>query len=270
MAPSARVGSASAALNGRMYIFSGRGGTNMTPVDEAGAVWCFHAAISSWSCIKPADSSKPYPPARSYHCSTSDGKNSVFIHAGCPEKGRLSDLWRFDVNERAWTELAGAPPPERGGTSIAYSNGKLYRMNGFDGTTEQGGSVDTFDIANNSWSTKTFKAGGRGGPSPRSVCTLLPVRLAQKDKLLTLFGEHDPSAEGHAGAGKMLSDVWIYDISEEWWTQLHPTGSDGVPEPRGWFDADVVKSSSGNDSVVIHGGLAEKNERLTDVWLLSF
>jgi hypothetical protein len=99
---------------------------------------------------------------------------------------------------------------------------------------------------------------------------LLPVRLAQKDKLLTLFGEHDPSSLGHAGAGKMLSDVWIYDISENWWTQLHPEGNDdGVPASRGWFDADVVQNPSGNDSVVLHGGLDENNERLTDSWILS-
>jgi hypothetical protein len=253
-----------------MYIFSGRGGTDMAPIEEGGAVWCFDPASSSWSCITPASSSAAYPPARSYHSSTSDGKDSFFLHAGCPEKGRLSDLWTFDVNNRTWTQAPDAPAPQRGGTSMAHSSGKLYRMNGFDGNTEQGGSVDIFDIASNTWSTDTFKADGNDGPEARSVCVLLPVKLARKDKLLTLFGEHDPSSLGHAGAGKMLSDVWIYDISEKWWTQLHPEGSDGVPDPRGWFDADVVKAESGNDSIIIHGGLGENNERLTDVWQLSF
>jgi hypothetical protein len=66
--------------------------------------------------------------------------------------------------------------------------------------------------------------------------------------------------------------VWIYDISEDWWTQLHPEGSDGTPASRGWFDADVIKSTSamGNDSVVLHGGLGGDNERLDDVWTLNF
>ena len=143
-------------------------------------------------------------------------------------------------------------------------------MNGFDGSTEQGGSIDIFDITSNAWTTETFKADGSDGPEARSVCVLLPVRVAQKDKLLTLFGERDPSSLGHAGAGKMLGDVWIYDIAENWWTKLNPTGSDGVPDPRGWFDADVVKVEEGNDSIVVHGGLGENNERLTDLWLLSF
>jgi N-acetylneuraminic acid mutarotase len=253
-----------------MYLFSGRGGTEMAPIVEDGAVWEFDPSSSSWTSLRPADSSKPYPPARSYHCSTSDANGAFYVHAGCPEKGRLSDLWKFDISSRAWTQLPDAPAPHRGGTSIAHSNGKLFRMNGFDGTTEQGGSIDIFDIAAKSWSTETFKADGNDGPEARSVCVLLPVQLAQKDKLLTLFGEHDPSALGHAGAGKMLSDVWIYDISENWWTQLHPNESNGVPAPRGWFDADVIKNTSGNDSIVVHGGLGENNERLSDVWQLSF
>ena len=241
----------------------------MAPIEEKGAVWSFDPS-SWWSLIEPADDSKPYPPARSYHSAASDGKNTVFIHAGCPEKGRLSDLWKFDVSSRTWTQAPDAPGPQRGGASIAYSQGKIYRMNGFDGTTEQGGSIDIFDVAANSWSTKTFKADGTDGPEARSVCTLLSVRIAQKDKLLTLFGEHDPSSLGHAGAGKMLSDVWVYDISEDWWTKLEPNGSEGRPDPRGWFDADVVKADEGNDSVVVHGGLGEDNERLTDIWRLSF
>ncbi|KNG51951.1 kelch repeat protein [Stemphylium lycopersici] len=269
-APIPRVGSASAVLGGKMYLFSGRGGIDMAPINEDGALWCYDPASSSWSKIMPADSSAPLPPPRSYHCSTSDGKETFFLHAGCPANGRLSDLWMFNINSRTWTQASDAPAPQRGGTSIAYNDEKLYRMNGFDGNTEQGGSIDIFDIANNTWSTDTFKADGNDGPQARSVCALLPVKLARKDKLLTLFGEHDPSSLGHAGAGKMLSDVWIYDISEKWWTQLHPDGSDGKPDPRGWFDADIVKAETGNDSIIIHGGLGENNERLTDMWQLSF
>lgn len=253
-----------------MYLFSGRGGIDMAPIEEHGAVWCYDPARSSWEKVMPANSSEPYPPARSYHCSTSDGSETFFLHAGCPAKGRLSDLWMFDINNRTWTQAPDAPGPQRGGTSIAYHDSKLYRMNGFDGNTEQGGSIDIYDIANKTWSTDTFKADGQDGPEARSVCVLLPVRLAQKDKLLTLFGEHDPSSLGHAGAGKMLGDVWIYDISEKWWTKLHPEGSDGVPDPRGWFDADVYKAESGNDSIIIHSGLGENNERLTDLWQLAF
>ncbi|KAL1599366.1 hypothetical protein SLS59_006383 [Nothophoma quercina] len=271
-APSPRVGTASAVLNDALYIFSGRGGVDMAPVEENGAVWKYTPSTHTWAQLTPSDSSAPFPPARSYHTSASDGKSTFYVHAGCPENGRLSDLWAFNVEKKEWKQLADAPAPHRGGTSIAFSNGKLYRMNGFDGKTEVGGSIDVFDVEANTWSTKTFKADGNDGPEARSVCALLPVQLGRKQKLLTLFGERDPSSLGHAGAGKMLGDVWIYDISEEWWTKLDPNAEDGgKPANRGWFDADVVKGEGlGNDSVVVHGGLGEDNERLDDVWLLKF
>lgn len=269
-APSARVGSASAVVSGRIYLFSGRGGADMAAVEEHGGVWCLDPTGATWTLVSPADASKPYPPGRSYHCAASDGTRTLFIHAGCPASGRLADLWKFDVESRAWTQAADAPAPQRGGASIAYSGGKVYRMNGFDGMTEQGGAVDVYDVASDTWSTQTFNADGNSGPEARSVCALLPVRIAQKEKLLTLFGERDPSSLGHAGAGKMLADVWVYDIAEKWWTKLEPEGSDGVPDPRGWFDADIIKASEGNDSVVVHGGLGEDNERLKDLWVLSF
>ncbi|KAF2638185.1 galactose oxidase [Massarina eburnea CBS 473.64] len=270
-APSPRVGSSSVALNGRLYLFSGRGGVEMASIEEHGAIWCYDPAQSSWTLIKPTDAEKPYPPGRSYHCATTDGENTIYVHAGCPAEGRLSDLWKFDVATRTWTQAPDAPAPQRGGTSIAYNRGKLYRMHGFDGSKEQGGGIDVFDVTANTWSTQSFNADGNDGPEPRSVCALVPIVLAKKDKLLTLFGERDPSSLGHAGAGKMLSDVWVYDIDENWWTKLEPKGNDGQPAPRGWFDADVVKAHDGNnDHVVVHGGLGENNERLTDIWLLSF
>ena len=264
-APSPRVGAASTPLHGRIYVFSGRGGTAMAPVDEAGSIWEYDPSATSWSLIRPPHSSAAYPPARSYHCMTTDGQNSLFLHAGCPESGRLSDLWRFDIQEKKWNQLADAPGPQRGGTSICYVEGRLYRMNGFDGKTEQGGNIDIYDIDADSWSTKSFPADGASGPEARSVGTLLPVKVRGKQMLVTLFGEHDPSSLGHAGAGNMLGNWWLYDIAEDKWTKGE-NGSGVAPAPRGWFDADVMEESK----VMVAGGLSETNERLKDVWVLSF
>ena len=40
------------------------------------------------------------------------------MHAGCPEKGRLSTLHAFDVKDLRWKTLAPAPDPGRGGTAL--------------------------------------------------------------------------------------------------------------------------------------------------------
>lgn len=264
-APTPRVGSASAVVGGKIYFFSGRGGIAMKPVEEHGALWVLDTTSSSWASIEPEDKSSSVPPARSYHCMTSDGKNTVFLHAGCPESGRLSDLWSFDISNKSWLKLADAPAPQRGGPSITYLDGKLYRMNGFDGNTEQGGKIDVYDIAKNEWSTINFEADGRHGPEARSVGTLLTLKVQGKDKLMTVFGEHDPSSLGHAGAGKMLNNCWLWDIESAQWEQADISGPN-LPAPRGWFDADVIDDSH----VVVVGGLSETNERLNDAWVLSF
>lgn len=268
-APSPRVGSPSTTIGSSIYLFSGRGGVEMKPVEEDGGLWRYDVSQAQWSLVKPANSSAPFPAGRSYHCVASDGDANVYIHSGCPETGRLCDLWRFNIAEKAWTELAAAPEPARGGASIAFSGGKLYRVNGFDGKTEQGGSLDVFDVASASWNTIIYKPDGISGPEPRSVAALLPVTIQGKVFVVTMFGERDPSSLGHAGAGKMLADVWAFDVDDKVWQKVQTDGEDG-PVARGWFDADVAKDEAGSDAIVVHGGLDEDNKRLGDVWELRF
>ncbi|KFY47239.1 hypothetical protein V495_02045 [Pseudogymnoascus sp. VKM F-4514 (FW-929)] len=266
-APSPRVGSSSTVLNNTIFYYSGRGGVAMAPIEEKGSLWSFNPATSQWKLTAPADAAAPYPEPRSYHTMTSDGSNTIFLHAGCPQQGRLSDLWSFDINDKVWRSLPAAPDPPRGGASITYSAGKLYRMNGFDGRTEQGGYVDVFDLESEAWSTITYPSDGKSGPEARSVGALLSLEIDHKRYLITLFGEHDPSSLGHSGAGKMLGNVWAYDITGGGWTELKADGN--APQPRGWFDADVAKDAKGKEVIVVHGGLAEDNSRLGDVWIME-
>lgn len=244
----------------------------MDPVDEAGKLWAFCPATSAWSVIEPAPApsgaGSPVPSARSYHAMTSDGASTLFLHAGCPAQGRLSDLWAFNTRTRAWTELAAAPSPPRGGTSIAYFDGKIYRMGGFDGKSEQGGSVDVFDTKGNAWESIAFSA-GQDGPEARSVGALAVVSIDGRDLMVTLFGERNPSSLGHEGAGKMLRDVWAFDLETKVWERVEPEAGTEIPAPRGWFDADAVSSTSVPGAIIVHGGLAEDNSRLGDVWKLT-
>jgi hypothetical protein len=238
----------------------------MAPINEQGAIWEFDTSTSTWCLTKPSTSNlTAVPAARSYHCMTSDGKDTLYIHAGCPESGRLSDLWAFNVSRKEWTELAPAFDPPRGGTSITFADGKLYRMNGFDGKTEQGGNLDIYTPETNSWETHVYAPDGKDGPTPRSVSALLPISVNGGSHLITLFGEQDPSSLGHQGAGKMLGDVWSFDIGNKKWEQVDLQGSE-LPLARGWFDADVAASNA----IFVHGGLGESNDRLGDVWKLEF
>jgi N-acetylneuraminic acid mutarotase len=262
-APSPRVGSASTTLSGKVYLFSGRGGEAMAPIEENGMLHVLDQDSAIWSTIGPSNNSSPFPQARSYHAMASDGTGTIYLHAGCPEKGRLADLWAFKIADRQWISLADAPGPQRGGTSIAYLNRKLYRMNGFDGKSEQGYALGVYDISTDSWSTITWTAGS--GPSARSVSTLLAIKIQGKDALLTMFGESDPSNLGHQGAGKMLGDIWVFELDSEKWTKVETQGPE--PQARGWFAADVLRDTN---QIVVQGGLAEDNTRIGDAWSLVF
>ncbi|GKZ30054.1 hypothetical protein AbraIFM66950_007575 [Aspergillus brasiliensis] len=269
--PQPRVGSASTALAGRLYIFSGRGGIAMAPIEEAGSFWVFDPTQNTWSQLSPVDPKSEHPVGRSYHTLSNNGTDTIYLHAGCPASGRLRDLWAFNIHSRQWRELPSAPGPERGGASIAYANQRIYRMNGFDGTREQGGAVDVYDLQTNEWTSLTYAPDGISGPSPRSVGCLLVTMIGGRQSLVTMFGEHDPSNLGHQGAGKMLADVWAFDLQSQRWAQVD-VAEPNRPPARGWFDADVIgpEADASSGSIIIHGGLAESNERLDDVWRLDF
>lgn len=260
----------------------------MAPIEEHGSFWVFDTTTKTWAQVYPADRKRAHPPGRSYHAlTTNHDDGTIYLHAGCPESGRLNDLWAFNTHSREWTELPPAPGPARGGPSTAYvgqgqgqdqgqGRGKLYRINGFDGKSEQGGSIDVFDFASGAWEPSiTYPADGVSGPVPRSVACLVPVTVKGKIHLVTMFGEHDPSSLGHEGAGKMLGDVWAFDIESRTWDEVitsstgSGSGHDETPVARGWFAAAAAAAAGCQSGVIVHGGLAESNERLGDVWLLD-
>jgi hypothetical protein len=85
---------------------------------------------------------------------------------------------------------------------------------------------------------------------------LVAVQVLAKEYLVTLFGEHDPSSLGHQGAGKMLSDVWAFDIDEKSWDEVK-IAPGNLPVAKGWFSADLVNANK----ILVHGGLDESNEQ---------
>ncbi|TKA63402.1 hypothetical protein B0A55_12201 [Friedmanniomyces simplex] len=150
----------------------------MAPIDESGGVWEYTPSTSEWALLSPRDSSREaipeaipeafpeaipeaIPEKRSFHCLTDDGCDTLYLHAGCPEKGRLSDLWAFKVSDSAWTRLGSAPEPGRGGTSIAFTGTLLYRMNGFNGKNELGGALDIYNRPTNSRTSHAYLADGQ-------------------------------------------------------------------------------------------------------------
>lgn len=235
----------------------------MSPIEEHGSLWAFDPTAKTWERVSPKTPAQPYPEARSYHAITNDGSAILYVHAGCPEQGRLNDLWSFDVHSREWERHPSAPGSPRGGSSITFYDDRLFRANGFDGEKEIGGALDVYDRG--TWTTHNYPTDGKSGPEARSVAALIYFKIRNRPSLVTFFGERGPSTLGHAGAGKMLSDIWVWDLLDKTWSELHVEGN--KPSTRGWFGAAKVDGEAG---ILVQGGLGETNERLGDLWLLEF
>lgn len=257
----------------------------MTPLEESSCLHRFDPSDSTWTRLQPSFNA-PGPVARSYHCSAASTSH-IFVHAGCPASGRLNDTWAYDISSNTWTKLADAPGDPRGGASIVWFEGKLWRFGGFNGKTEVGGGIDYLDLGlpegnehsqdtQSQWRTVSFgEVSGLGrdaagslmqsetrlGPGARSVCGIHPD--PRGGALLTFFGEGKPSPTGgHDAAGNFWGDVWAFDPAASRWEEVEQ-GDGERPVERGWF-----ASAQAAEGVVLWGGLNAKNERMGDGWVL--
>ncbi|KAH0828774.1 galactose oxidase [Lanmaoa asiatica] len=288
-----------------LYVWGGRGGVNMAPLDRFQAgIWKIpldaldSADTVPWQRLPSVnDDSDAAPPLRSFHASVLAG-GKIYIHAGCPESGRLSDLHAYDLATHTWHKLADAPTQPRGGTAIAAvslsstSEPVLIRFGGrsdmsplvlhSQDTMQVSRAVqlpqvtdgappplDIYTPSTDTWSTVYPVADPEHGfPGSRSVHGLVPFTAAPAVALL-YHGERDASSLGHAGAGVFWDDAWLLlttsSPSTLQWKKLRVTG-DAAPDPRGWF-APASYVSGGKTRIVLSGGLLSSNERSDQVWV---
>lgn len=179
--PVKRVGHTAAVIGERIFMFGGRGGKEMKPLEENGRVWVYDTRFDAWSHLDPIPG-QPFPAARSYHSSVAidkpqpanmkgvkvdnarelprpgtianlaqtaeekGGYGTFFVHAGCPNSGRTNDFWAFDVRSKVWKEFPPAPGNPRGGTALTVSKQRVFRYGGFNGETEEGGKLDILEL----------------------------------------------------------------------------------------------------------------------------
>lgn len=177
--PEKRVGHTAAVVGEKIFVFGGRGGLDMKPLEEHGRMWVYDTRTDTWEVLVPS-SKMPYPPARSYHASIgidtprppaskvkpanpvteepaigtiataaggdAEAYGTIFVHAGCASSGRTNDLWAFDIADKTWKQFPDAPSAPRGGASIAHAKNRLYRYGGFNGNTQEGGQIDYLDL----------------------------------------------------------------------------------------------------------------------------
>ncbi|GAA5828944.1 hypothetical protein JCM5353_005179 [Sporobolomyces roseus] len=277
--PASRVGASFTSYRDKIYLWGGRGGTDMGTFSGENGIWKFDVATKEW---RELETKGEHPEPRSFHtmCALD---NKLYLHAGCPASGRLAQLHSIDLSTLEWTALPSAPEPGRGGTVLTAlpastaSSPLLARFGGFAGYELDG--LDLYDIGKKEWrSVQVSVEGGGEGPEKRSVHVLtgLDGELEWEEKRVVAvmaLGEREgaPAELGHAGAGFFHNDAWALLATKESdpsfsWIRLESSEqSTHLPEARGWLPASHVSGSK----VVFQGGLNEKNERLGDAWTLE-
>ena len=159
--PPPRVGHTADVVDDRIYVFGGRGGKAMKPLEENGRVWVFDIRMNQWRFLDPARG--PYPDPRSYHSSTSTEHplSQLQVPTGPPSGSVASAFTKDPASEK--TDYTENPLGTSG--SGADDHGTLF-IHGGCPASGRVADIWAFDIAARTWSQYPDVPGpARGGPS---------------------------------------------------------------------------------------------------------
>ncbi|CAF9921351.1 hypothetical protein IMSHALPRED_005159 [Imshaugia aleurites] len=156
--PHPRVGHTASVVDDRIYVFGGRGGKAMKPLEEKGRVWVFDTKMNQWSYLDPAEGS-PYPAARSYHASTSTDHPLTTFHENSvqdpPPFNAAQDQGKNDQTVNSF-----------GTTASGFDDHGTIIIHGGCPASGRVSDVWAFDVASRVWSQFPDAPGPpRGGPN---------------------------------------------------------------------------------------------------------
>ena len=159
--PTPRIGHTATVVDDRIYVFGGRGGKAMKPLEENGRVWVFDTKLNSWNFLDPVEGS-PFPEPRSYHSSTSTPHPlSTIVASNGPRAGSVASAFTKSPSNQSQDQTES---PLGVAASGSDDHGTVF----IHGGCPAGGRVAdvwAFDIASKTWSRFPDAPGpARGGP----------------------------------------------------------------------------------------------------------
>lgn len=168
--PDARVGHVTASIGNRIFMFGGRGGPDMKPLEEGGRVWVFHTRSNDWSYLDPVPAVKggtiiPHPAARSYHCATATDRPRDFAQPKPAQPTNWRD--RF-VGDTSKTGIPQAPVvgnvAEEAVDEETAGYGTFFVHGGCLANGERTNDLWAFDVHTRTWTELPAAPGpARGG-----------------------------------------------------------------------------------------------------------
>lgn len=233
--------------NGRILLFGGR--SNSALISET---WIYDINKNRWTLLSPSVS----PSAARGVGAAYLGWESVLVYGGQSDSSYFLDkTYQYDYATATWTDLS---PSETGGSLVSLADlGICYIADGkvllFGGRNHYNWYNNTwlYDKNLNQWQLMSPTVVG-GTLDARSG---LGMTYIGDDKVV-MFG-------GHNGSGTNYNDTWVYDLSQNEWTEMSPTVVGGALSVRD----NVGMTYIGGDQVLLFGGRINGSAITNEVWL---
>jgi hypothetical protein len=243
--PDPRTDHAACAFHGSIAVYGGSDEKDEL-IDEKSSMWLFSPERKTWDILAPASTATSPGPRR--NAKLFDYGGNIVLYGGYDATGdAASDLWRFDVASKTWTQLPTAPVAT---TSAALANGQLYLISGSDSVSGQlhhlGISSPTKDM---SWESFTFPANPMApGPRARHDGAFLPITTGWGRNYMTyLLGARDDSFSTKVSTSdEKPKEAEVTQFSDTWVLQIP---SSDLEAKAAWSLKDAIKPAKIKDAI---------------------
>ncbi len=243
--PLGRASHAMASIYGddKVVIF---GGTTYEHWAQFNDTWVYDLSDNNWTDKKPPS----YPSKRRGHAMASIyGEKKVVLFGGSPSDASPPDneTWVYNLTKNTWT-LFYPPikPNARVGHAMApiYGTDKVLLFGGIDYSVNPRvvyNDTWIYDLSDNKWTKKSLPI----KPNGRHSSAIAPIYGTDK---VVIFGGTNDTSLNQELIRNYVNDTWIYDLSENTWTQKKVT----IKPSSRYMHA--MASVYGRDIVVLFGG----------------
>ena len=137
-------------MDNKVVVFGG-----FNDGERTNDVHIFDTDACQWTKRSPVDANAPAPKPRAGHSATLH-EGILYIFGGKDDENlKLNDIWKFDIEQREWTELEPSnsqqAPTQRAGHSALLYQGYICIFGGIFEVTKELNDFHLYDIENNRW-----------------------------------------------------------------------------------------------------------------------
>jgi hypothetical protein len=244
--PPPRTSHAACAFHESIAVYGGSDDKNQL-IDEQSSMWLYSPERKAWDKLAPESVQISPGPRRNAKLFDFDG--CVILYGGYDGSGdAASDLWKFDVASKTWTQLPTAPVAT---TNVALANGQLYLISGTDPVSGQlhhlGISLPTKEM---SWESFTFPTNPLApGPRARHDGAFLPITTGWgRNYMVYLLGARNDASISQDSRSTEKSKVTdeVTQFSDTWVLQIPSSDLEAKPA---WSIKNAIKPAKIKDAI---------------------